>query len=108
MKARHRAARRLARVLGDVQDIAVVLERLADDPNGFGSPEEVEALAGVLHRRRSRLERRSLDAAARLFAEKPGAIGARLAAYYSLAMTEAERKERCEDSGPEVAAPSDT
>lgn len=94
MKARRRAARALAGDLGDLNDIAVMLERLLESPRSFGSRDEVETLAALLHHRRRGLERRSLDGAARLMGEPPESLGRRLSDYYRQGVAEAARQSR--------------
>lgn len=92
MNARRVAAKALSGDLGELNDIAVMLARLMDDPHAFGSGGEVETLAGLLNRRRGNLERASLQAAGRLFAENPKSIGRRVARYWHLAAKEAVRE----------------
>jgi len=70
--------KRLARMLGDLHDLAVLrdlLERAGRDASARG---ERDALLGVLDARASRLRRDARALGAALFAERPSAVGRRV------------------------------
>ena len=73
-----RRAHRLADVLGEDHDLAVLLERAAAKPEAFGSG-ELELLRALIERRRRVLEADALARAAKLYRRTPRKLVRRLA-----------------------------
>ena len=73
-----RRAHRIANALGEDHDLAVLLE-YARDRADLLEPGERPLLAGMIHRRRARLQRRALDRARRVYGRKPRKLARRLA-----------------------------
>jgi CHAD domain-containing protein len=78
MKALSRRAHRVADLLGDDHDLAVLLGHARAQPELFG-PGELELLATLVERRRKVLRRAALARAARLYRRKPRKLMRRLA-----------------------------
>jgi CHAD domain-containing protein len=70
----------LSDVLGDDHDLAILSADLREDPDGFGGEHEVEAALVLVEGTRRDLQRRAVGVGARLHAEPPDALGARLVA----------------------------
>lgn len=61
----------LSDALGDDHDLAVLVPLLHEQPEAYGGPEAVEAMALAAARRRTQLQDRARDLARRVYAEKP-------------------------------------
>jgi CHAD domain-containing protein len=83
-------AERLAGLLGDEHDLAVLAQTLRGEPDRFGRLRAVQALLGLIDRRRGELQARARPLGGRLYAERPGAFAARLEEYWNAACEEAE------------------
>ncbi|MCA9240928.1 MAG: CHAD domain-containing protein [Planctomycetales bacterium] len=84
LKARGRESRRLADLLGQDHDLAVLAEQVGQDPCHYGPETSVNGFLQLIERRREELEADALVLGGRLFAEKPDVFCDRLAAYWRL------------------------
>lgn len=82
LNARGQEAKRLADLLGQDHDLAVLADQIREDPDHYGPPETIEAFLGLVAERRGELEADAQALGKRLFAEKPAAFCERLAAYW--------------------------
>jgi hypothetical protein len=82
VQARRREARRLAALLGDDHDLAVLAGFLREEGDGFESERTRQALLGLIDRRRGELQALARPLGARLYAEPPGALADRFGAYW--------------------------
>lgn len=69
--------------LGDAHDLAVLRSMLMADPDAFGGQDLVDEAVLLLDDHRHCLERRSIAAAVRLFAEPPENFVGRMAGYWA-------------------------
>jgi CHAD domain-containing protein len=76
------AADGLSDLLGDDHDLAVFRTTLLADPGDFESETDVQALVGLIDRRRMELQAEARPLAERLFAEKPAQLADRFRAYW--------------------------
>ncbi|TWT88819.1 CHAD domain protein [Pseudobythopirellula maris] len=84
LKARARECKRLADLLGDDHDLAMLGGCLAQQPQGFGDSQDTEAAIGLISRRREGLLDESLPLADRLFCETTDALGKRTEALWNV------------------------
>ncbi len=82
MKARRKALKRLADLLGDEHDLAVLAELLGEDPERFGGQRQVQAMLGVIDRRRNELRRKARPLGKKAFAEKRKRLVKRIGKYW--------------------------
>jgi len=73
----------LSDLLGDEHDLAVLRDTLLEEPAVFGDKTELEALLGLLSRRRLELQQKAKLLGARVFAEEPDALVDRFGAYWT-------------------------
>ena len=71
-------AHRLADLLGEDHDLAVLEGEARRQPGCFGDPSELQGLSGLIERRRGQLQRRAFKRGARLYRAKPRRFAARL------------------------------
>jgi CHAD domain-containing protein len=71
LKRLSRRAHRLADLLGDDHDLAVLRERIRSNPQCFADESSQRALLAVLDRRRHDLQRRAFVLGAEIYAQKP-------------------------------------
>lgn len=81
-------AGRLAELLGDYNDLSVLLEELdrrreRDEATGVSEPEDLSALVELIEHKQSQILEEGLPIARRLYAEEPGAFTARIGSYWS-------------------------
>jgi CHAD domain-containing protein len=62
---------RAADALGDDHDLVLLVDRIECEPERFGGPQAAGAAIGLAGRRRRRLRKRALKAAAKLFGRRP-------------------------------------
>lgn len=91
MKARRAEAKALADILGDEHDLAVYRGTLIEEPKLFGKKKVQELLLALLDRRQSELRSAALDIGAKLCAESPDALSARMTSYWEAAEEEAQK-----------------
>jgi CHAD domain-containing protein len=91
MKGLAAEASRLADLLGDDHDLAVLRMALAHDGDTLGEPEQIAALSGLAQRRQDRLRAEARTLGLRLFAEKPVDFGARMRTCWQAAQCDALR-----------------
>ncbi len=91
MKARSSELDRLADDLGDDHDLAVLMDRLREQPDEFGGAETIEALTPVVKARRKQLKKSARKRGRLLFAESPKRFIKRLEKYGEI---------WCRDSNP--------
>lgn len=72
----------LSDLLGDDHDLAVFRTTLLGDQDSFGGKTEVQALIGLIDRRRAQLQTEARPLGERLFAEKPKRLAARFRSYW--------------------------
>ena len=89
-------ARDLADMLGEDHDLSVLAELVAEEGDRLGGRAEVDAYLALCRRRQTELRERARDMGARLLAEKPSSLAARLKAYWATAP-------RLKDNGEEEA-----
>jgi CHAD domain-containing protein len=75
----------LSDALGDDHDLSELVGTVTDDPDAFGGPEQVDAIEVLAAGRSSDLRSRALALGARLTAEEPSAVSARLETWWSAA-----------------------
>jgi CHAD domain-containing protein len=73
----------LSDLLGDEHDLAVLCDTLLEDPVAFGDKTELEALLGLVSRRRLELQQEARLLGDRVFAEAPDALVDRFGAYWA-------------------------
>jgi CYTH domain-containing protein/CHAD domain-containing protein len=83
----------LAEALGDDHDLAVLVERLANDPARFGGSQHVMRAIDLARTQQDDLRRRAFRLGATIYAEKPTAFVKRIEVYWSCTVRE----------GPELA-----
>jgi CHAD domain-containing protein len=82
IEARAEAAKTLADMLGMHHDLADLREPLVAEPDRYGGIRDIELLVGLIDRRQAALEREAMALGARLFADAPDALAARMGAYW--------------------------
>jgi CYTH domain-containing protein/CHAD domain-containing protein len=83
----------LAEALGDDHDLAVLIERLAADPDRFGGKRTVERARRLARAEQDELRRRAFRLGATIYTEPPSAFVERIRAYWDRAVRD----------GPELA-----
>jgi len=78
-------ARDLSEALGDDHDLYVLAQYVEKKAASFGSPGEVEDFLALCRRRQEELRLDARQMGARLFAEKPASLAARLTVYWTTA-----------------------
>jgi CHAD domain-containing protein len=91
VKALALQARRLADLLGDDHDLAVLQETLRRDPEALGDPGQLDTLAGLAQRRQDQFRAEAWSLGWRLFADKPRHFCQRLHHYWQAAQRDAVR-----------------
>jgi CHAD domain-containing protein len=76
------AADDLSDLLGDDHDLAVFRTTLLGEQDSFGGKTEIQALIGLIDRRRAELQARARPLGERLFADKPKRLAARFRSYW--------------------------
>ncbi|QDT63985.1 CHAD domain-containing protein [Calycomorphotria hydatis] len=84
MKAECHETSRLADLLGDDHDLAVFRQQLLTEPDRYADEATLQALIGLIDRRRIELESEARPLADRLFAEKPKQLTGRLSKYWKV------------------------
>jgi CHAD domain-containing protein len=74
----------MVETLGDANDLAVLRDMVADDPEAFGGPAAAEVVERFLDRQHRQLRDAALSGAVRLYAERPRAFTRRMGAYWEL------------------------
>ena len=74
-------ADRMGELLGDDHDLAMLRQKLTDDPGRFGDG-DAEALVALIDRRRAELEQDARELGERFFQDKPKAFVRRLKGYW--------------------------
>lgn len=93
MAERARQLNRLSDLLGDDHDLAVFRKTIRSDPDAFGDVRRLQAMLGLLDRRRAELQTLARPLGRRLFAEKPKHHVRRLDGYWVAWIKEAETTE---------------
>lgn len=75
-------ADRMSDLLGDDHDLAVLRQMLTDDPERFGTADDLEVLLALIDRRRSELQREAGLLGARFFQESPRQFAAPFKGYW--------------------------
>jgi CHAD domain-containing protein len=83
-------AERLADLLGDDHDLAVLRQTVLKKPKRFGGEHQAQLLLGLIDRRRIELEAEARPLGERLFAEQPEALIGRLERYWAAWQREGE------------------
>jgi CHAD domain-containing protein len=78
-------ARNLAEILGEDHDLSVLADRVRADAKQLGPAPQVRAYLELCQRRQAELRSLAEPLAARLLAEKPSSLAARLTAYWMTA-----------------------
>ncbi|WP_051630219.1 CHAD domain-containing protein [Afifella pfennigii] len=89
IEARRAEAKELADILGDDHDLVVYRTLLRQEPKLFGKKKVQELVLALIDRRQSTLRTAAFDLGARLGAEKPKALSARIEEYWKAAHSEA-------------------
>ncbi|WP_456269186.1 CHAD domain-containing protein [Kushneria sp. AK178] len=89
MKARAGEAHRLADLLGEEHDLAMLAQALSDPEAAAQGRDKTATLLEMIAERREGLQREALLLGRRLFAEKPEALGKRIKRYRQIARREA-------------------
>lgn len=74
----------LSDLLGDDHNLAVFRQTLLDDPGGFGGKRDLQALIGLIDRRRAQLQAQARPLGERVYAEQPKRLGQRLRNYWDV------------------------
>jgi CHAD domain-containing protein len=82
MAAHCDAADYLSDLLGSHHDLAVLRQRVSDDPRAYGEVADVEVLVGLIDRRQAGLAAEAFQLGDRLLAERPSALTRRWHAYW--------------------------
>lgn len=90
LKGRRSEAKRLADLLGNDHDLAVLRQKLVEQPEGFGEVEHVTAFVGLIGRRQAELRVAAQPVGRRLFAEKAKRFGKRFEEYWDAWQREAD------------------
>ena len=75
-------ADQLGEVLGDHHNLSVLVDTLDKSPSRYGSPAQLETLAGVVERHSKALESQAFTIGRQLLAEKPEALVDRFQSYW--------------------------
>jgi CHAD domain-containing protein len=98
------AANTLGEMLGMHHDLVVLGATLLDKREGFGDGRAVQALAGLIDRRRSELAASAKPLGARLFADKVAWIGQRWVRYWDASQEEREARQGRESQPAAISA----
>ena len=82
LKVQRTAADELGDLLGDDHDLAVLRQTLLTDPDRYGSEKDVQALLGLIDRRRAELQTQARPLGRRLLAEQPKQLASRFGEYW--------------------------
>jgi len=82
MSVQRAAADELSDLLGDDHDLAVFRHTLLDDPGRFAVKWDLQAIIGLIDRRRTELQAVAHPRGQRLFAEKPKRLASRFHSYW--------------------------
>lgn len=82
MEAHVEAAGKLADLLGDHHDLAVLRQALTDRPRHYGDPDAVRQFAQLVAKRERALERTAFKKGVLMLAERPGALAKRWEDYW--------------------------
>lgn len=94
------AVRELSQILGDDHDLALLKARLAALAPGALSAEETRDIEELIQARQRALRRAAKPRGAMIFAERPKAIGRRLAAVWESAVAASRDESRAEEPLP--------
>jgi CHAD domain-containing protein len=86
-------ADRLTELLGDDHDLALLRQKLTDNPEEFGDEDEGEVLQALIDRRRLQLQGEAVELGERFFQDKPGDFARRLKGYWKAWRGQAEETE---------------
>lgn len=78
------AAGRLAAMLGDHHDLAVLRDTLLEEPAEFGAPADLEAFVGLVERRQAAFQAEAFALGRKPLAEKRSALLRRWGAYWTV------------------------
>jgi CHAD domain-containing protein len=84
MNVRRSELSRLADLLGDDHDLAVLTDLMDSEPDLFGTPVQQESLRELIAERRKVLKQRALDLGERLYAEHPSELCHRMKRWWRL------------------------
>ena len=76
----------LAEALGDDHDLAVLVQRLDDDPDRFGGADQVAVALRLARAQQDDLRRRAFRLGATIYAESASAFQARMRSYWTCSM----------------------
>ena len=82
MKKYYSEVKELSDILGDDHDLAVFRQTLLDNPQEFGGKRDIQALVGLIDRRRAQLQAQARPLGERIYAEKPKRLARRLGCYW--------------------------
>jgi hypothetical protein len=82
-------ADRMGELLGDDHDLAVLRQRLTEDPGRYGDEDDREVLVALIDRRRAELEQDALLLGRRFFEDSPRDFACRLKGYWQTWRAEA-------------------
>lgn len=77
---------RLSEALGDDHDLAVLVERLDEHPDDFGTPQAVDHTRALARSQQQELRARAFRLGGTVFAERPKAFVRRMAVYWETAV----------------------
>jgi CHAD domain-containing protein len=83
-------ADRMTELLGDDHDLALLRQKLTDNPEEFGDEDEKEVLQALIDRRRLELQQEAVELGERFFQDKPRAFARRLKGYWKAWRGQAE------------------
>lgn len=98
LTASRSAAQRLAELLGDHHDLAVLVETIAGDMSAFGAKADVKPLLAAARDRQNDLARQAFVLGHEIFAETPSALSQRLHEYWRSWRNETRREETAMES----------
>lgn len=83
--------KQLADYLGDDHDLAMLLQLLKQEPKLAGDRTQLDALIGLIDRRRLQLQQSAYSLGQRIYAEKPGVFVERIGVYWQIWRSEREQ-----------------
>lgn len=84
MKVRNKQLSKLASLLGDDHDLAVLTTTIGRDPVSFGNPRQNNTLLALVRKRRAELQSQALQHGRLIFAEAPSQFATRIESYWKV------------------------
>ncbi|MGP1384289.1 MAG: CHAD domain-containing protein [Thainema sp.] len=88
LKVLKKQTKKLADLLGDDHDLAVLRTFISDDPEAFADDDQLGVLLALIQRRQIELQTKARFLGQRIYAEKPKAFVKRMGSYWQARQTE--------------------